>query len=84
MITEIIYNEEEFSSATFLDISDKVLDESLVIEGKNEFSFTLPVSKKEVTFKFLTHGDEQAIAKELKAIKNILDPEMRLGRGNIF
>ena len=31
------------------NIEDKPLDESLVIEGKNEFTFTLPTSKKEVT-----------------------------------
>ena len=53
------------------DISDKVLDESLVIEGKNEFSFTLPISKKDITFKFITHGDEMAIQKELKGVKKI-------------
>ena len=53
------------------DISDKVLDESLVIEGKNEFSFTLPISKKDITFKFLTHGDEVSIARELKGAKKI-------------
>ena len=52
-------------------IKDKQLDESLVIEGKNEFSFTLPTSKKEVTFKFLTHGDEQKITKELKGLKKL-------------
>ena len=34
------------------EIKDKPLDESLIVEGKNEFSFTLPTSKKEVTFKF--------------------------------
>ena len=39
-------------------IEDKVLDESLFEEGKNEFPFTLPTSKKEITFKFLTHKDE--------------------------
>ena len=52
-------------------IKDKQLDESLVIDGKNEFQFTLPTSKKEVTFKFLTHGDEQKIEKELKGLKKI-------------
>ena len=52
-------------------IKDKSLDESLIIDGKNDFSFTLPTSKKEVTFKFLTHGDEQNIAKELKGLKKI-------------
>ena len=53
------------------DIKDKPLDESLITEGKNEFSFTLPVSKKELTFKLLTHGDEQAIDRELKGLKKI-------------
>ena len=52
-------------------IKDKQLDESLVVDGKNEFSFTLPTSKKEVTFKFLTHGDEQKITKELKGLKKL-------------
>ena len=51
------------------NIEDKPLDESLVIEGKNEFTFTLPTSKKEITFKFLTNGDEQSIQKELKGLK---------------
>ena len=53
------------------NIEDKPLDESLVIEGKNEFTFTLPTSKKEITFKFLTHGDEQSIQKELKGLKKV-------------
>ena len=53
------------------NIKDKPLDESLVIEGKNEFSFILPTSKKEITFKFLTHGDEQTIDRELKGLKKI-------------
>ena len=52
-------------------IKDKPLDEKLVVEGKNEFSFTLPKSKIEVTFKFLTHGDEQKIQKELKGLKKL-------------
>ena len=52
-------------------IKDKQLDESLVIDGKNEFQFTLPTSKKEVTFKFLTHGDEQKITRELKGLKKL-------------
>ena len=52
-------------------IKDKQLDESLVIEGKNNFPFTLPTAKREVTFKFLTHGDEQAIEKEIKGLKKL-------------
>jgi hypothetical protein len=53
------------------EIKDKPLDESLIIEDKNEFSFVLPVSKKDITFKFLTHGDERAIEKELKGLKKV-------------
>ena len=53
------------------DVKDKQLNESLITEGKNEFSFTLPVSKKELTFKLLTHGDEQIIDKELKGLKKV-------------
>mgnify|MGYP003113769841 CR=1 FL=1 len=52
-------------------IKDKQLDEKLVIDGKNEFSYTLPTAKKEITFKFLTHGDEQKIQRELKGLKKL-------------
>jgi hypothetical protein len=45
---------------------------SLVEESKsNEFSFTLPYSKNRVTFKLLTHKDEQMISKELEGLKKI-------------
>ena len=52
-------------------IKDKQLDEKLVIDGKYEFSYTLPTAKKEITFKFLTHGDEQKIQRELKGLKKL-------------
>ena len=64
------YNGEELN-VDLTTIKDKQLDESLIVDGKNEFSFTLPTSKKEVTFKFLTHGDEQKITKELKGLKKL-------------
>ena len=53
------------------EVKDKEIDEALIGSGKNEFNFTLPTSKIEVTFKFLTHGDEQAIDKELKGLKRL-------------
>ena len=53
------------------ELDDKELDESLMIEGRNEFAFTLPTSKVEITFKFLTHGDEEKIQKELKGLKKL-------------
>jgi len=64
------YNGEEIE-VDLTQIEDKPLDESLLKEGKNEFSFTLPTSKTEVNFKFLTHKDEKAIDAELKGIKKL-------------
>ena len=64
------YNGEEINIDLTI-IKDKQLDESLIVDGKNEFPFTLPTSKKEVTFRFLTHGDEQKITKELKGLKKL-------------
>ena len=37
----------------------------------NEFSFTLPHSKNAITFKLLTHGDENKIEQELKSLQKI-------------
>ncbi len=65
-----IYQGEKVS-VNLSKIKDKQLDESLIVDGKNEFQFTLPTAKKEVTFKFLTHGDEQKITRELKGLKKL-------------
>jgi len=40
-------------------------------KGKNEFEFTLPVSKKAVTFRLLTKKDEDGIDAELKALQKV-------------
>jgi hypothetical protein len=66
---------EETAEVDLTQIDDKELDESKVTNSKNEFSFTLPISKVNITFKLLTHGDEQKIAKELKGLE-------KLGQGN--
>ena len=52
-------------------IEDKEIDEALVIDGKNEFNFTLPTSKVDITFKLLTHGDEQKIDREIEGLKKV-------------
>lgn len=52
-------------------LEDKEVDETILTKGKNEFSFVLPVSKNEITFKLLTHGDEQSIDAEIKGLKKI-------------
>ena len=61
----------EPTTVDLTDVKDKEIDESLITEGKNEFNFTLPTSKIEVTFKFLTHGDEHAIDREIKGLKKL-------------
>jgi hypothetical protein len=53
------------------EVEDKSINESLIKGGKNNFHFTLPTSKLDITFKLLTHGDEKAIANELKGLKKI-------------
>jgi hypothetical protein len=49
----------------------KPLSISPVTEGENRFSFNLPVTKKEVHFKFLTGGDELKIAKEATKLQQL-------------
>ena len=52
-------------------LEDKVIDEKLFKRGLNEFAFTLPHSGNNITFKLLTHGDEQKIDAEIKGLKKI-------------
>ena len=59
---------------TTVDLSkleDKVVDESLFVRGSNDFSFILPFSNNNITFKILTHGDEQKIEAEIKGLQKI-------------
>jgi hypothetical protein len=52
-------------------MKDKILNKSLIKGGINEFSYTLPASKVDVTFKLLTHADERKIDQELKGLKRL-------------
>jgi len=52
-------------------LSEKIVDESLFKAGINEFTFTLPKSENVVTFKVLTHGDEQKIDAEIKGLQKV-------------
>jgi hypothetical protein len=52
-------------------IEDKPLNEKLFVKGKNEFSFTLPSTGVEITFKLLTGTDEKKINAELEGLKKI-------------
>lgn len=50
-------------------LPEKSIPETSKIVGINEFEFTLPNSKRIVTFKLLSHGDEKAIQAELDSRK---------------
>ena len=52
-------------------IEDKPLNEKVVKEGKNEFEFTLPTSKRKITFKLLNQEDEIKIDKEVEGMQKI-------------
>ena len=52
-------------------LEDKTVDESLFTHGSNEFIFTLPHSGNNITFKLLTHGDEQKIEAEIKGLQKV-------------
>ena len=54
-------------------LKDKFIDESIVTNGANEFEFELPATKRKLTFKFLTSGDEKEIDKEVEGYKKIGD-----------
>ena len=67
---KIKFKEEEVN----IDLStldNKLVDESLFTKGKNEFEFTLPNSGTVITWKILTHRDEQTVDKELAALRRI-------------
>ena len=52
-------------------LKDKKLDENIVSEGVNEFEFDLPATKRKLTFKLLTSGDEKEIDGEVKGYEKI-------------
>jgi hypothetical protein len=69
----------ETQTIDLTQIENKPLKEELFVDHINEFSFTLPHSKNNVTFKLLTHKDEQDINRELEGLKKInkdSSPEM--------
>jgi hypothetical protein len=52
-------------------VENKPLKEELFANRINEFTFTLPKSGNTVTFKLLSHKDEQDITRELEGLKKI-------------
>jgi hypothetical protein len=68
------YSFEHNGETQTIDLSsleNKPLKEELFANRVNEFEFTLPHSKNSVTFRLLTHKDEQDISRELEGLKKI-------------
>jgi len=75
---EFTYNGEKHT-IDLTTLKDKTFDESLITPHQNKFSFKLPHSGNEITFKVLTVGDEIKIKKELDGLKKIskeINPEL--------
>ena len=54
-------------------LKDKEVDKSVFTKGVNEFEFELPATKRKLTFKLLTSGDEKSIDTEIKGYEKIGD-----------
>jgi len=52
-------------------VDNKPLHKEVINSTENNFSFTLPTSGNEITFKFLTHGDDKKIERELEGLKKL-------------
>lgn len=64
------YNGEE-EEVDLSKIDNKKIDKKLFTPGNNEFSFVLPHSKNKITFKMMTHRDEQKINKEIEGLQKL-------------
>lgn len=59
-------------SVNLAGLETKPFDFSVHTKGENRFAYTLPITKKTVVYKLLSHKDEQDIDAELKALAKIL------------
>ena len=52
-------------------IQNKPVDESTFKKGENQFTYVTPSTGDTLTFKLLTHGDEQNIQREVEGLKKM-------------
>jgi len=52
-------------------LETKFLEEGDMVEGKNEFAYTLPHTNTAITYKILTNRDEKKIDSEVKGLKKL-------------
>tara|TARA_B100000212_G_scaffold49128_1_gene31632 strand:- start:1276 stop:2019 length:744 start_codon:yes stop_codon:yes gene_type:complete len=67
---EFEYNGEKHT-VDLSKLDNKPIDDSLFETGKNEFTYSLPTSGKNITFKLLTHQDDLDIDQEIKGLKKV-------------
>tara|TARA_R110000851_G_scaffold124974_2_gene255593 strand:+ start:3188 stop:3922 length:735 start_codon:yes stop_codon:yes gene_type:complete len=75
---EFEYNGEK-ESVDLSTLENIQFNEDLITKGKNEFDYTLPKFKTNISFKILDGKDERAIERELQGLKKInkdANPEM--------
>ena len=53
------------------EIKDKPLSPEVEAATENKFTMTLPISGKVIEFKLLTHGDDQAVEREIAGLKKM-------------
>jgi hypothetical protein len=70
-VTSPYTGEEVEYTVDLTTINEREIDWSKLENGKNEFEFELPASKRKVTFSLLTHGMQKKIDAEQKAIKKL-------------
>ena len=63
--------EEATATVDLTSLKDKEIDFDKLPSNTNEFPLTLPNSKREITFNFLTHRDEKDLEKEAEALKKL-------------
>jgi hypothetical protein len=66
----INYNSKSYT-VDLSQLKDKEVSFDLFKGGINDFPFTLPSTQNQITFKLLTHGDEQKIEAEIKGLQKI-------------
>lgn len=61
----------EIVKVDLTSLKNKELNESLITDGKNEFTYKLPNTDNTITFKLMTQQDEKNLQKEIDGLKKI-------------
>jgi hypothetical protein len=64
------YGNDEIT-ADLSKLENKPVDYNIFSDRKNNFRFTLPKSGNDITFKLLTHNDENTIQREIEGLKKL-------------